>query len=284
MKWHDGFREDESDSKEYGSLIDCLALCPEQFKDRYAIRPDTYIDEKQVQKDWHHASKTCKKWIADHKGFEIVSDSEFKSAKTAVDRLFRDKIIAEFVEASDRQVWVAAEWFDEVTKFSVPIKCMIDLLPRSDSAFYKSVGDMKTAQNASAQTWSRTVFKWQYHWQAAFNFDMVRAALPSEDRCNFCHIVQESSPPYQTGRRIISDDFLVLGRAEYSRALGNYCWCVKNNKWPDYDDNDESSQGWSITAPEPFMEGAALFGVRFKDQIQDEDAAPAQDPLGDVTP
>jgi len=32
----------------------------------------------------------------------------------------------------------------------------------------------------------------------------------------------------------------------------------QRNAWPGYDDNDDAAQGWSIVAPEPWMQYEAL--------------------------
>lgn len=272
-RWKDGYESPESTSREYGSLLDCLVLTPENFPKLYAVRPEKYINEKGKEMDWHHASHTCQKWIAEakKKGLQDISKKLFDKASAAASIILKDKIVGPMIAASQKQVWIAANWYDEATKMTIPVKCMIDLLPLADSPFYKNVADLKSCTDASPKSWSRTVFNWRYHWQGAFNLDIVRAALPNEDRCNFCHIAQESYEPFQVGRRVLGSNFLELGTASYRRALANYCWCLKNEHWPDYDDNDEGSQGWSITNAEPWMEGAMLFAPRFRTPAETDD-------------
>ena len=61
-----------------------------------------------------------------------------------------------------------------------------------------------------------------------------------------------------------------IGRDKYRTALANYAWCLKHDRWPGYDETDESVQGWTITEPEPWMESEGLFEPRFAGEVQDE--------------
>lgn len=282
QRWVEGYERPGSDALEYGSLFDTLALNPEQFPARYAVKPETYIDVKTREtKPWNGNSTVCKQWLADHDEKTCVSAFDVQETQKAVTRLYADPIIGPFLDASDKQVWVAAEWHDPATKLVIPVKCMIDAVPRYDTPFMKNIGDLKSSITADPLRWARKVFDFKYHWQSAFNLDIYRAAKPEEDRCNFCHLIQESFKPFQTGRQIMSEAFLELGRAEYRKALANYAWCCKNDKWPDYNDNDESVQSWSITEPTPWMESAAMFAPKFATPLE---MPPEEQEEGEVTP
>jgi hypothetical protein len=263
-RWRDGYERPGSDSLAYGSLFDTMALTSTEFDKRYAIRPETYKDTKTGEiKDWHASSKVCKAWLAEHAKLIPVSVSEHQETLAAVSRLYDDSIIGPFLDVSAKQVVVKGEWHDPKTGIVIPVKCMIDALPSYDSEFYKSVGDLKSTVSGAPLRWNRTVFNFKYHWQAAFYMDMYQAAKPDEDRSNFCHLVQENFAPYQPARYIMSHAFLELGRREYRKALANYCWCLDNKRWPDYNTNDESVQGWSISEPTPWMETDGMFAPKF---------------------
>jgi hypothetical protein len=289
-RWQAGYEPPASSSRDYGSLLDTLALNPEEFDRRYVVQPDTYTStgmecpqcktvttskkcstckceriEVEIKKPWSNQSATCQEWLAERQkqGLEVVWPGDRDKAAAALKRLHQDAIIATFLDCSDKQVWIAAEWTDKATGLTIPVKCMIDAVPRIGTPFYKNIGDLKTSTTADPQRWSRKVFEFRYHWQGAFNLDIYRAARPDEDRCNFCHLIQESFAPYEPGHSIMSEQFLELGRAAYERALSNYCWCLKNNRWPGYDDNDESIQGWSVAQPTPWMESEILFAPKY---------------------
>jgi len=260
-----GVEEDtESSSMVFGSLLDCMLLTPSQLESRFAVQPETYTDSKGVVKPFTRQSKTCKEWIEAQKGKTIVlilSGDKVEDAKIAVDRMVNDEIINSFINQSDVQVYISALWEDEDTGLKVPLKSLIDLLPREDSEYSSCIADLKTTRDASTMEFNRSIFKFGYHIQAAFYFDIVNAI--KNDRDTFCFIVQENKPPFQPGKRILHIDFLEMGRKEYQASLANYCKCLKSGFFPSYDDTDEAVQGWSTCYPEPWMEGKTLFGVKY---------------------
>lgn len=248
-------KPENTDALKWGSLIDCLLLQPEQFTARYVFRPETY-PAKDGEKPWHNGATYCKEWNAQHEGQTILAKDEHAEAVTAVDRLSEDQHVKEVLRNSQRQVWVMAEYQDRETGVTVPLKGLIDLVPDSNAEFYgKCLVDLKTATSASPRKWQRTVYERNYHIQAALYLDIYRAAVAS-DRTDFIHIVQENFPPYEPGRRLLSAEFVQLGRDQYLSALRRYAQCLKSGYWPGYDEGERSIQGWTLTEPESWMVAA----------------------------
>lgn len=257
-----GYLPPDSDSKTNGSLIDCLVLTPSMFADRYIMPPATYpalVKGKAVVKPWNWNADHCKEWREVHGvGKEVVRQKDLDEAKVAVARLAQDPIMARFIDESDKQVYVTGEWHDKETGLVIPVRIMLDLVPRKESEFYQCLGDLKTCANASLVPFQRNAFKFGYHVQAALYRDVYQDAT-GEDRNTYCFLLQENYPPFETGKRILTQDFQDIGKATYTRLLANYCQCLKTGKWPGYDDTDESIQGWGMCAPEPWMaENAAM--------------------------
>ena len=274
--------KDEDDeataSKDWGSLIDCLLLVPEQFNERFAVTPETYPDSKTGEpKKWAANATYCRDWkeSRNEAGIEIVRRNTYDEALKAVARMKSDSRIMTFINDSDKQVWLATEWHDEKTGLVIPFRVMLDLRPRNDSEFYKCLGDMKAIKSAALVPFQRQVFQYKWHVQAAAYHDVYVSAFPNEDRCTWCFVIQENKPPFQFGRRILSEEFDALGRATYTRALANYCQCLKHNHWPDFDETDESADGWSFVKPEPWMESDGLFAPHFEFENESPDAEPA---------
>lgn len=258
-----GYVPPDTDAKEWGSLVDCLLLTPQQFDTRYSVKPDIYTNEKGEKKPWNGNANVCREWVAEQIGKEIVARDKVTDAKKAIKALMQDATILSFIEESDKQVWIAAEWHDDTTGLTVPIKALLDLVPRLESEFAKCAGDVKTTRNAGLIPWQRWLYQAGYHVQAAWNLDLL-TAVNGEDRNTFCFILSESFSPWQTSKRILSQDFLELGRAAYKRMISNYCRCLKADRWPGYDDTDENSvQGWSLATPEPWMSMAEQFAPQF---------------------
>lgn len=306
-RWRAGYEMPDSEAKEWGRLLDCVSLTPSQFNSRYSVEPETYTDTGmkcplcesvtdskkcakcktdrvpvELVKDWRYGATTTDAWyaaqIAD--GKEVVSRKDNSNALVAASRLWRDEIICAFSDASDTQVWLKARWSDEATGLSIPVKCLIDYAPRNDTEFAKCLGDLKSTRNASLLPWQRWCFQAGYHLQAGFDLDMHVAAT-SEDRNTWCFILQENYPPFEPAKRMLSQDFLTLGRAEYRRLLANYCQCLKSGKWPTYDEHDEAVQGWSVVDAEPFMAERAAFAPRF--DFSEPDTEAEQEPTEEET-
>jgi hypothetical protein len=297
-KWKHGYTLSESSSLEYGSLFDCLVLTPERFNESYSMQPSTYMkkvlkcpkcgsetDSKSCRKcgvernevesehPWSNASDTCRAWVDEQlkAGRRIVTNGELADAQAAKNRLLADEQCRLFIEACQKQVWVAAEWHDEATGLIVPIKCLIDLASKGDSLFPKALGDLKTTKNASIQSWARWAHTVGYDVQAAWNTDLFVAATKREIT-EFCFVLSENSFPWEIGRRYMSqspDDHedagdIASGRRQYRKMIEDYCQCVKYNRWPGFDDTDESSAtGWTLVTPDVWMEQRRMFATKY---------------------
>src|SRR5947208_389590 len=56
-RWLRGYNPPDSTAKEFGSLLDCIALTPKQFPVRYAVQPESYFHQKdKIEKDWHNGA------------------------------------------------------------------------------------------------------------------------------------------------------------------------------------------------------------------------------------
>lgn len=249
-----GYRQPDSDAKDFGSLLDCILLTPNQFVTRYAVKPETYVDTKTGEKKpWNGNSSVCKAWVDEHADSCVVSSYDVTEAQKAARRLMDDETISELINCSDKQVHLKGEWHDEATKLAIPVQCLIDLAPRKDSTFQKSLCDLKTTRNASQRPFARQVFTFGWHVQGAMDLALYTAAT-SEDRTDWLFVAQENYSPYQVGRRLLSLDFLEIGEATYKGALKRYAQCLKTGIWPGYDASEE----FSLVIPDPWMSYEAV--------------------------
>jgi len=224
-RWKAGHVAPDSEAKRWGSLFDCYALTPAQFDSRFVIEPASYENEKGEKKPWNNNAKACREWHQSKAGLEVVKADTVLEIERAFNAITNDEVAKAWLDASDRQVWVGGYWEDKETGLTVPVKCLLDFVPRIGTEFDKCLGDLKTTRNAAVLPWQREAYRYGYHIQGALYTDLYVAAT-GEDRNTWCWIVSESYPPYQAGKRIMSQDFLALGRAAYTRAIENYCACL----------------------------------------------------------
>jgi len=247
--------DEDSEATFWGSLMDCLVTQPTEFSTRYAIAPETYPDAKTGDpKPWNWNANYCKEWRdnAAQREQEVIKHEKNEQADAALTRLRSDARLEAFIDASTPQVFVMGEWHDE-SGVVVPVKGLIDFVPDvKHPLFGKCLGDFKTGRCGAPGAWKKVCFARGYHIQAALYLDLYSAAT-GEDRCDFRHVVQESMPPYEPGRRYMTVEMLTLGRNDYQEALKRYSACVAANHWPGWDDGPSLIEGWSAVEPELWM-------------------------------
>ncbi len=88
-RWLAGEQDEESDALQWGSLVDCIALTPDQFQHRYAVASATYstAPEKPLLTDafdgeWNPRTKVCREWKAarESEGSTVLTPEQFAKA------------------------------------------------------------------------------------------------------------------------------------------------------------------------------------------------------------
>lgn len=272
-RWLKGYKGEDTKATDWGSLIDCLVLTPKEFEKRYAVSPATFEDETnkcptcggladskkckkcgdvrvpvKVQKPWNNQTTTCKEWNAEREkeGKIVVKATEKAEADAALAALAKDEQASSIIESSDTQVMVIGEY--HIEGITIPLRCLIDLLPYPTSIFNQSLADFKTARGANLDFWAKQIDDNDYDAQAALELDLYNAACPKDPRIEFRHVIQENYAPWQTGRRILTEENLVIGRGKYQSALQRYAECLQTGSWPDYE-TGLGKDGWSYQPP-----------------------------------
>lgn len=252
-RWRMGYRDGETRFTEWGSLIDCLLLTPQDFEKRFAVRPETYTNENKEVKPWSGNANVCKEWLERHAGSQIVKPDEVLRAGIAVKLIRDDEQLAEVIQSSRKQVMLTGFYDDKETGLRIPLKSLLDLVPPSGY-----LADLKTCTDASPRAWAKHVYIYHYHEQAARHLDLWNAAH-GETRNEFRHIIQESFEPFEFGKRMLSAEFLSHGRTSYVKALKRYAECLKRDIWPGYDTTESNADividGHLVVNPEAWMVG-----------------------------
>lgn len=263
-RWRAGYSGGkDTDATERGSLWDCLLLDAPAFGKRYAVIPETYpapAHHAKVKKGeinegdplpWNANAGWCEEWLDSRRMMETVKKPELEEAKEAVGRVLLTEELEQIIGASDTQVMVVGFWKDHETGLEVPLRALLDIVPDSECPFGGFLLDYKTTTSAELRAWTRSIDKFHYHTQAALHRDLYVAAT-KEDRHTFGHIVQESFPPFQVEKRIVSQEFMELGRNVYEHGLRTYCQCMKHDIWPGYPASTVLN-GWQLAEPEAYM-------------------------------
>lgn len=255
-RWINGYKKDQSKAKLWGSLLDTKTLQPEKLTQFFVTRPEFYPDSKTGEpKKWAPQATYCREWKAEQEAnhVEPITKKLDEESNKAVARLFADERIAEVIHSSQKQVYVIGEYHDRETGLVIPVKSLLDLVPAASHPKHgRRLFDLKSGRNGSHKAWRKQVYNFGWHRQAAFHWDLYVAAT-KEDRADFRHVISENMPPYEPGRRTLSLEFVEKGRMAVLRALSLYAKCLKENRWPSYDDVPNQFDGWPLCEPEPWM-------------------------------
>jgi exodeoxyribonuclease VIII len=94
--------------------------------------------------------------------------------------------------------------------------------------------DIKSTEDARPWAFSKAIFEFGYHLQAAFYLDLWNILNPSLHKTHFVFIVVEKSPPYAVSVLNLAEEAIDLGRATYQTLLPLYRQCVEFDSWPAY--------------------------------------------------
>lgn len=98
--------------------------------------------------------------------------------------------------------------------------------------------DVKTTKDASLAEFSKSVYNFGYHVQAAHYLAGAAAnGLPADD---FIIIAVENEAPYCTAIRKIDHVSIMEGEQERQELIAKYLKCVEKNHWPGYNDEIET--------------------------------------------
>lgn len=252
-RWLKGFSPKDSDSKIFGRLLDCMVLTPQDFPKRYTVKPLYYTDKDGKEKKWNGNATVCREWMEAQTDKEIISAYDLEEVGAAMKSIREDEAARVFIDQSDRQVWMEAEYRDKATGLIIKVKILIDIFPWTASPFAECIGDLKSGTFAAPRFWHKPTFNYNWHKQAALYVDVAKAACPDRRFEDFRHIIVENYEPFTVEKVILSAEFLNVGRVAYQSALQRYAQCLATNDWPGYMPTDRHWEGWSIVEPEPWM-------------------------------
>jgi exodeoxyribonuclease VIII len=251
-KWIVGTETEQTSFMQWGDLIDCLLTSAETFDSRFAVCPETYKDAKTGEdKPWNWNANVCKQWRQENEGRSLIKHDLRLDAETALEKLTRCHEISDALWPAKFQVSLSAEYFDQQTELTIPIRGLVDIAPDGGDCA-NSLIDLKTTASAEPRKWARKVSEDHLDAQAALYLDLWKAAT-GEERTDFRHIVQESLPPYHVELRLLSMEFIELGRIKYRSALMKYCQCLTTGIWPGYPHTEMTFGRWSLCSPEAWM-------------------------------
>lgn len=135
-------------------------------------------------------------------------------------------------------------WVDRET--GILCRCRPDWI-RTDGV----VLDLKTTDDASPESFARTIVKWGYDIQAAHYLDGIEAITKAQAG-PWIFVAVEKAPPYACAVYVADEAMIAHGRAERARIMRTIQRGIITGQWPAYsvDARTISLPTWALTSAE----------------------------------
>ena len=207
LKWAKENEEPDTDYFRFGRLVHSAVLEPDKFWPSIIV--------------WDGARRYGKTWDefkVKHADKEILTASEESQILAISNAVMLHGV--NLTGTAEGSIF----WKDERT--GLELKARLDLIGNT------VVFDLKTTQDASAESFLRSALDYGYHRQAAWYLDAARAAgHPAEA---FVFIAVEKAAPYGVATYVLDAALIDRGRLENEANLDLYKACKESGHWPGY--------------------------------------------------
>jgi exodeoxyribonuclease VIII len=208
----------------FGTVVHLMTLEPHRVRDAVAVMPGDAPDRRsKAGKEWHED-------FAVHSAGKVVISAEaFDRATHAAAMVVHSPawrgLIKEGGHVETSLIWKDAQ-------FGVLCKARPDYIA-PDMTY---VVDVKTAIDASRETFARALWNLRYDIQARFYLNGIEATTDARPH-SFAWCVVESEPPHGVAWYRISLRDLEVAQADIANGLDIYADCIAANEWPGYVDS-----------------------------------------------
>ena len=230
--WVDGAKDnEESDALAFGKAFHCALLEPERFIGTYTVEP-SFGD---CRKKDNRAARDA--WRAEHAGSVLLSSDDHLACMRMTESIRRHPIAGKLLAGGEAEV--TARWRDEDT--GIECKARADYLIRER----RLIVDIKTAADASLESFRRSVANYGYHRQDAFyRAGFATAGAPVD---NFVFVVVEKTAPYAVAVYMLDERAQAAGRLAVRDAIETLADCLERNEWAAYPEEIQVLElpGWA---------------------------------------
>lgn len=205
-----------------GRIFHTAVLEPNLLAASHYIRPETYENAKGEIKRWNGNAGECKDWSAAHEDRPVLFNHELE------DIIGMRKSVMENPDANA----ALTQGESEVCLFWQDPKTEIGLKCRCDRLSGNSVVDLKSTEDASEEGFAKSIAKFGYDVQAAYNLDGAKAL--GLEKKYFIVVPVEKAKPYGCAVYQLDEASVDLGRSKYHRWLSLLAHCYEYNEWPGY--------------------------------------------------
>lgn len=256
-------------AQEFGTAFHALLLEPEAFHAEYALPFDTpagalaTVDDLKAALDAAGVpfKSTMKKpqlaelvrehipsavilddakaaYLAENDGRHIIASDVWETLHTMRDAVMAHPAARALLTGAPGKTEQSVYWIDEKT--GELCRCRPDFW-RNDGI----IVDLKTAEDASPEGFSRSMANYRYYVQHPYYMDGINAMIAQtgadvEPIRAFAFLVVEKKPPHAVAVYVLDAASVELGRLEYQRDLATFHQCQETGNWPGYGEKIQS--------------------------------------------
>lgn len=185
----------------WGSLVDCIALTPENIAESYHVLPTDAPDKPtkamlEAKKPSDESVKRIEYWRKvelQSVGKHVVTGAEFSRASRAAACVRNHPIVKRIIEGASFQDCYTGEipegFHEELQGLpAFPAKAMVDIVPAADGPYGDALVDLKTTGSLEDEALRSTIDDFEYHLSAAWYLAMHNLASPQQRRNKFIHV------------------------------------------------------------------------------------------------
>ncbi len=206
-----GAKKQSTPAQIFGTLLHSAALEPETLLNKYVVKPDGISFTSKEGKSWRDSQTQT-----------IISKEDCDAFNGCAESINNHPIANSFIQFGKKEVSV----FKDSKDSNLLLKGRLDIL-MMDADNNTAIADVKTCENASEEAFSKDLYNWNYHMQAAYYLDLIGAT-------SFFFIAVEKTAPYAVNVFQLDPDSIDAGRAKYKHLLKKLEECHINNLWPSY--------------------------------------------------
>lgn len=204
------------------------ALKSEVIATKVHIRPDTYVNDKEEEKDWNGNAKVCKLWLSEHSDCPVVTNSDLQNVQGMAAEIRAHPIAKKILENGQNEQSI----FITHPETGLRRKIRPDVITKEKRGRHV-IADLKTTFDASPDAFRRRVYDGLYFMQDAYYADGAEDL--GLDDPYFVFIAVESKSPHNVMVYQLSEEDRELGRTKYLACLRKYAECKASGIWPGYE-------------------------------------------------
>ena len=200
-----------------GSAIHTLILEPKLFNKEYVVMPEFSGTGSRAAKE---------DWLLKNHGKTALKPDQAATAELVAKAVAKHKTASKLLSLGHAEE--AYMWRDADT--GILCKCKPDFLREGHI-----IVDVKSTQDASFNSFQKSIANFDYHLSAAMYLDGV-SAVTGDTYDTFVIIAVEKESPFALACYVLDEATIDAGRVEYKNALARLNQCIKAKEYPGYPD------------------------------------------------